>query len=233
MFTITGSWPPPLWYHEHTLGITRLNIISGLAGLYLLRDDHDTGGPPAANPGKPLPGENTLGLPGPATGHGSGPFYEIPLLIQDLAFNTDGSLAYPTKALTRTSINSGCRISSETSSVSTARPGLISRWNRGATGSACLNACNSRLLNLSLDSHQPLWQIGSDGGFLPQVVPLKHLRLAPAERADLILDFTALADGTITLLNDAKTPFMEGETPDPQTTGQIMQFRVAQRRLWR
>ncbi len=226
-----GQRATALWYHEHTLGITRLIIISGLAGWYLLRDDHDTGGPPAANPGKPLPGENTLGLPGPATGHGSGPFYEMPLLIQDLAFNTDGSLAYPTKGV---------------------NPDIHQQWVQDFFGDVIcvngkawpylqveprryrfrmLNACNARVLNLSLDSHQPLWQIGSDGGFLPKPVQLKSLRLAPAERADLVLDFTDLADGTITLLNNAKTPFMEGETPDPQTTGQIMQFRVAKRRL--
>ena len=87
-----GQLATALWYHDHALGITRLNIIAGLAGLYFLRDAQDTGGPPAANPGNLLPGENTLGLPGPAAGHGAGPFYEIPLVIQDLAFNADGSL---------------------------------------------------------------------------------------------------------------------------------------------
>jgi len=225
-----GQLATALWYHEHSLGITRLNIISGLAGLYLLRDDHDTGGPAATNPGKPLPRENTLGLPGPAVGHSSGPFYEIPLVVQDLAFNVDGSLAYPTKGV---------------------NPEIHHQWVQDFFGDVIcvngkawpylqveprryrfriLNACNSRVLLLSLDSDQPLFLIGSDGGFLPKSVQLKCLRLAPAERADIILDFTRLAGATITLLNNAKTPFMEGETPNPEITGQIMQFRVSRLR---
>ncbi len=226
-----GQLAAALWYHEHTLGITRLNIISGLAGLYILRDHHDTGGPPAANPGKPRPGENTLGLPGPAPGHGPGPFYEIPLVIQDLAFNADGSLAYPTKGV---------------------NPEIDPQWVQDFFGDVIcvngkawpylqveprryrfrvLNACNSRILDLTLDSGQPLFQIGSDGGLLPQAVPLTRLRLAPAERVDLIIDFTSSAGATLTLRNHARTPFMEGEPPNPQTTGQIMQFRVAAGRL--
>ncbi len=61
-----------LWYHDHALGLTRLNVYMGLAGFYLLRD----------------PAENTLNLPAGE--------YEIPLVIQDRSFNPDGSLKYPT-----------------------------------------------------------------------------------------------------------------------------------------
>ena len=66
--------------------------------------------------------------------------------------------------------------------------------------------------------------------FCLRSVQLDRLLLAPAERADIILDFTGLAGATITLRNHAKTPFLEGETPNPQTTGQVMQFRVAKSR---
>ena len=64
---------PPLtmWYHDHALGITRLNVYLGLAGFYLLRDDV----------------ESQLGLP-------SGEF-EVPLAIMDRSVNADGSLRYP------------------------------------------------------------------------------------------------------------------------------------------
>src|SRR5262249_8508462 len=61
-----------LWYHDHTWGITRLNVYIGLAGFYLIRD-------PAV--------EGPLNLP-------SGEF-DVPLVIQDRAFNADGSLKYP------------------------------------------------------------------------------------------------------------------------------------------
>jgi FtsP/CotA-like multicopper oxidase with cupredoxin domain len=60
-----------LWYHDHALGITRLNVMMGLAGFYLLRDSVEV----------------ALNLP-------SGP-YEIGLAIQDRSFHADGSLMYP------------------------------------------------------------------------------------------------------------------------------------------
>lgn len=63
--------PATLWYHDHALGITRYNVMMGLAGFYLIRDRD----------------EQALQLPSGA--------YEIPLLIQDRSFNPDGSLRYP------------------------------------------------------------------------------------------------------------------------------------------
>ncbi len=63
--------PATLWYHDHALGITRLNVYMGLAGFYLLRDSFEAG----------------LDLP-----RGE---YEVPLAIQDRRFHGDGSLDYP------------------------------------------------------------------------------------------------------------------------------------------
>jgi spore coat protein A len=63
--------PATLWYHDHALGITRLNVYMGLAGFYMIRD----------------PAESKLNLP-----RGR---YEIPLVIQDRSFNDDSSLEYP------------------------------------------------------------------------------------------------------------------------------------------
>jgi spore coat protein A len=60
-----------LWYHDHALGLTRYNVMLGLAGVYLLRD--------AEEKALPLPRGN----------------YEIPLLVQDKTLNTDGSINYP------------------------------------------------------------------------------------------------------------------------------------------
>ena len=221
-----GQPATALWYHDHALGITGLDIIAGLAGLYILRDTGDTGGPPAVSPARPGPGENTMGLPGPAPGHGSLPCYEIPLVIQDRSFNADGSPTLPTRGV---------------------NPDIHPQWVQDYFGDVIctngrawpyleveprryrfrvLNACNTRILNLCLDSHQSVFQIGSDGGFLHQVVELQSIRMAPAERADLIIDFTGMGGDTITLLNDAKTPYVNGEPPNPQTTGRIVQFRV-------
>ena len=74
-----------LWYHDHTLGMTRLNVYAGPAGFYLVRGGAD---------GQPTSGT----LPGPAPGVGDNPFgtyYEIPIVVQDRSFNDDGSLFYP------------------------------------------------------------------------------------------------------------------------------------------
>jgi FtsP/CotA-like multicopper oxidase with cupredoxin domain len=65
-----------LWYHDHALGITRLNVYAGMAGFYIVRDDFDTG----------LPG-NPLDLP-------AGP-YELAYAIQDRMFKDNGELFYP------------------------------------------------------------------------------------------------------------------------------------------
>lgn len=93
--TVTFKYPndqraTTLWYHDHTLGMTRLNVYAGPAGFYLIRGGADdvvmktTGGPAV--------------LPGPAPGVGDDPFgtyYEIPIVVQDRSFNADGSLFYP------------------------------------------------------------------------------------------------------------------------------------------
>src|SRR5262245_33494007 len=98
-----------------------------------------------------------------------------------------------------------------------------------------LNACNARTLMLEFDRDGlAFWQIGGDGGFLPRPVKLSRLLLGPAERADVIVDFTHVRAGTtITLTNVGPDSPFGGGVPgidfpaaDPQTTGGVMQFRV-------
>jgi spore coat protein A, manganese oxidase len=102
-----------------------------------------------------------------------------------------------------------------------------------------LNGCNSRFLILKLaddptarpaDTALPLWMIGAEGGFLPEPVRLEQVLLAPAERADVIVDFTGLAVGTeIYLINlGPDEPFggPDFSPADPGTTGQVMKFTV-------
>jgi len=94
-----------------------------------------------------------------------------------------------------------------------------------------LNGCNSRFLILQLsDMNLRFWQIGSDGGFLPAPVELPQLLMGPAERADVIVDFTGLAAGSEVILRNVGPDEPLGGEPvelaDPGTTGQVMQFRV-------
>jgi bilirubin oxidase len=107
-----------------------------------------------------------------------------------------------------------------------------------------LDGTDGRFLILKLVTGDPttrpgvpalnFWQIGTEGGFLPGPVQLSQLLMAPAERADVIVDFTGLPEGTeLYLINEGPDePFGGGEPPndfdsaDPGTTGQIMKFVV-------
>jgi FtsP/CotA-like multicopper oxidase with cupredoxin domain len=107
-----------------------------------------------------------------------------------------------------------------------------------------LNGCNSRFLILDFNQIPGIevWQIGSEGGFLESVVNItgahdNRVLLSPAERADIIVDFTNAPIGHYTLLNVGPDEPFGGGTPgadflsaDPATTGQVMQFRVVPRR---
>jgi FtsP/CotA-like multicopper oxidase with cupredoxin domain len=236
------------WYHDHTLGMTRLNVYAGPAGFYLLRRGPGDL-PPAVLPG-PAPGVR----PNPPFGR----FYEIPLAIQDRSFNSDGSLFYPD---TRAFFDEFAGPYIPDSDV----PPI---WNpeffantivvNGRTWPSleverrryrfrCLNGCNSRFLILKIvtdplatrpaSAELPFWQIGADGGFLPEPVQLAQLLMAPAERADVIVDFTGLDVGTeLYLINEGPDePFGGGEpgtdfpVADPETTGQVMKFTVVER----
>ncbi|HMM41808.1 MAG TPA: multicopper oxidase [Thermomicrobiales bacterium] len=223
-----------LWYHDHTLGMTRVNVYAGPAGFYLVR-----GGPNDLKSGV-LPG------PGPALGDPAGlRYYEIPIVIQDRSFNQDGSLFYP-----------GSReFFDEFAGPYAPDSDIAPIWNPEFFGNAIvvngrtwptldveprryrfrlLNGCNSRFLILRLDNGQPFWQIGAEGGFLPAPVQLNDLLMAPAERADVIVDFTGLAPGaTVTMLNlGPDEPFGGGlpgedfDAADPDTTGLVMRFNV-------
>ncbi len=197
-----------LWYHDHALGITRLNVFAGLAGMYFVRDTV----------------EDSLAIP---KGR-----YEVPLMFQDRLFNPDGTLLYPVQDPT----------------VAPPIPPIWIPEFFGDTGLVngkvwpylaveprkyrfrMLNACNARFLHLTLadsrDAHRqlPFFQIGADQGFLPHPVQLQDLLIAPAERFDIVVDFSGQAGRTFTLKNDAPAPFPGGGAPDIPF---LMQFRVS------
>ncbi len=248
-----------LWYHDHTLGMTRTNVYAGPAGFYLLR-----GGPDDSV----LDGRTGMPavLPGPAPGPGLDPFgtfYEIPIVIQDRSFNADGSLFYPDTRAFFEGLEPGQLIIPFTPDPGC--DGLPSDvapiWNPEFFGNVMvvngqswpvldveqrryrfrlLNGCDSRFLILDFGNIPgvEVWQIGSDGGFLPAPVNVtagqsNRLLMGPAERADLIVDFTHAAQGTHVLGNVAPdepfgggTPGVDFDPADPNTTGQVLAFRV-------
>ena len=221
-----------LWFHDHAVGMTRTNVQAGPAGFYLLR-----GGP------DDLPSGVQGGLPGGA--------YEIPLLIQDRSFNADGSLFFPAS---RTFFDgfAGPYIGTSPTTPSDASPihnpeffGNTMVVN-GKTWPylnveprkyrfRILNATDSRFLILKFDTPDNktnFTQIGSEGGFLPAPVVLNQLLVAPAERADVVVDFSKFQPGdTLLMLNVGPDepfggPFPNALQADGSTTGQVMQLRV-------
>lgn len=194
-----------LWYHDHALGITRLNVYAGLAGLYIIRDEE----------------ERALKLP-------SGP-YEIPLVIQDKTVQEDGVLYYPSqpeKPLKALRVSVVPEFFGEVNVVN----GKI--WPHLNVSPRkyrfrIVNAANSRFYRLRLDSGQFFYQIGTDGGMMKKPILVSEITLAPGERADIIIDFSGLQGKRIGMTNDAPAPFPGGEMPDPHTDGAVMEFRVS------
>jgi spore coat protein A len=216
VFTYHNEQPPAtIWYHDHALGITRLNVYMGLAGFYLIRD----------------PGNEPQNLP-------SGQ-YEIPVVIQDRIFDVNGQLFYPNVGI---NMEHPYWVPEFFGNVIVVNGKVWPYLNVEPRKYRFrfLNGSDARFYGLKLldaagNPGPAFTQIGSDGGYLRNPVTLNdplnllapRLLMAPGERADIVIDFSAYAPGTIfTLNNNAKAPFPKGAPVDPQTTAQIMQFRV-------
>jgi FtsP/CotA-like multicopper oxidase with cupredoxin domain len=277
-----------LWYHDHTLGMTRNNVYLAAAGFYLIRDPLNPGGETGLVSGT---------LPGPAPSIADDPLAlntvaspvrakirEIPVAIQDRAFNANGSLWYPNH---RSFFEGVTQAQLRIPLLPNRRSDISPIWNPEAFFNTftvngrtwpklevaperyrfrLLNACDSRFLNLAMyvvdpvtnqitTQQVPFYQIGAEQSLLPKVVRIlegetvvlpgdgteppqnpdpinapRGLLMGPAERADVIVDFTGLANGTqVRVINTGPdAPF--GGFPvipaDPSTTGQVMQFVV-------
>jgi spore coat protein A, manganese oxidase len=220
----------PLWYHDHALGLTRLNVYAGLAGVYNLTDDNE----------RQLETSNVL------------PAIEVPLVIQDKAFTTDGQLFYP--ALEDDPLPdgnggsgtvgdelSGTTFFEENVGAASALPEFFgdhilvngAAWPNYDVGQGnytfnLLNGSDSRFYVLDFvldngdgtfnaDPNIDILAIAGDGGLLPQAVDVSgSFILAPGDRLDVVLDFSGLDDGDkIRLVNSgpAYEPFKGYDTP--------------------
>jgi spore coat protein A len=189
-----------LWFHDHGLGATRLNVFAGLAAAYILRDEHDTGTEP-----------NPIGIPGGA--------YEIPLVVQDRQFNPDGTFLYPTSDIAGATwigeyFGDVMLVNGKVWPFLNVEPRLY-RFR-------ILNGCNARILNLDIGGPS-FWQIGAEGGMWDKPVRVKQLVLAPAERADVLVDFSRFPGARLVMKNHK--PPKPVSTPAPSLE-QVMQIRV-------
>jgi FtsP/CotA-like multicopper oxidase with cupredoxin domain len=209
-----------LWYHDHVMGVTRFTVYAGLAGLWIVRDEH----------------ERALDLP-------EGPPFEVPLLLQDRNFGEDpqgrltGELVHKTDPGTMEAFAPFTTVNGKVWPLLNVQPSTYRL--------RVINGSNARTFRLVLvGDGQPeldrITQIGTDHGLLraPVAVPSDGLLLASAERADLLIDFSDLKPGSeLTLLNTATVPFdgapfpagraeqaanLDGLLPYPN----VMRFRV-------
>jgi spore coat protein A, manganese oxidase len=243
-----------LWFHDHALGLTRTNVYAGPAGFYIVR-----GGPRGdAAVTDSLTGRAAV-LPGPAPGtpnQGSGRSHrEVLLAIQDRSFTDTGQLFYP---------DSRAHFDGYEGPYLPDSP-IPPIWNPEFFGNTLivngrtwpfleveqrryrlrvLNGCGSRFLILDFSTvpGASVWQIGGDGGFLDTPLDLtgshdSQVLLGPAERADLIVDFTSVPMGAHVLTNlgpdepyGGGVPGVDFDPADPASTGQVLEFRVVPRR---
>jgi spore coat protein A, manganese oxidase len=204
-----------LWYHDHAVGITRLNVYAGLSGFFLLRDEE----------------ERAMGLP-------SGD-YEVPLLLQDRTLDQDAQLLYAPTHEDGEILPKGVwgpEFFGDLPVVNGAIYPYLEVEPRPYR-LRLLNGANSRFFNLyfnlakratDVPSILPFTQIGSDGGFLPKPARLNKVLLGPAERADVIVDFSGLEGKTVTLSNNGAAPFPGWEmmVMHHAQLYEMMQFRV-------
>ncbi len=165
-----------LWYHDHAMGINRLNIYAGLLGLHVIRDEV----------------ERQLNLP-----EGK---YEIPLVLFDRHLQPDGMLSYPVSPDPEHPWTS--EVLGEIPLVN----GKIFPYLEVEPRKyrfRVLNGSNGRYYRISLAEGAELYQIGSDQGLLSAPVALTQVQLAPGERADLIVDFAPYRGKRLVLSDDA------------------------------
>lgn len=190
-----------LWFHDHGLGATRLNVFAGLAAAYILRDEFDTGEEP-----------NPIGIPGGR--------YEIPLVIQDRQFNPDGTFLYPSSDIPGATwigeyFGDVMLVNGKVWPFLEVEPRIYRL--------RVLNGCNARIMSLDIGGPS-MWQIGAEGGMWDQPVPVKELVLAPAERADVLVDFSKFPGARLVVKNH--NPKKPVSTPAPSLE-QVMQIRVS------
>lgn len=233
-----------LWYHDHALGITRLNVYAGLAGFYILRDGQDNGKT-----------NNPLNLPAYP--------YEAALVIQDRMFDQNGQLFYPSfpgdpfwDDFIDDGAGGGAVVENGGDPNMVPQPSALAEFFGDhilVNGMAWpkmtveprhyrlryLNGSDSRFYVLRLvdeadptETPIPFYQIGCDDGLMAKPVALTELVLAPGERADLVVDFTNRFGTSLVLRNFGpdspfgSIPVAPGDAADPDSTGKIMRFEV-------
>ena len=193
-----GLWEPSFvidqpastfWFHPHVIGTTAMQVYYGLAGLILVEDEFS----------------DKLNIP---KDYGVN---DIPLIIQDRSFNSDGSFKYMTNMMDGAI--------GDTILVNGAITPMLN-VNQIKMRFRILNGANASNFNIELSNQSEFYQIASDGGFLEKPYAENKLFIAPGERAEIIIDFSKYAEGKVIKLqsgNNLIMTFVVGEKSQDTT----------------
>ncbi|CAA7402121.1 unnamed protein product [Spirodela intermedia] len=196
--------PGNLLYHDHALGLTRINLLAGLLGAYVIR-----------NPKV----EHPFGLP-------SGDLYDRHLILADRSFNADGSI-YMNKTGNNPSIHPQWQPEYFGDAIvvnGKAWPYLKVR--RRKYRFRITNVSNARHFLLALSNGLPFIVVGSDSSYLSAPVRTATILLAPAEGFDVVIDFSKATAGEAELTNSAPYPYPGGIATDLPNS-RVMKFIIA------
>ena len=204
-----GQRSTMLWYHDHVVGITRLNVVAGLTGLYMIRSQEDKNLSEIFVPGK----------------------FEIPIVLRDMQFWPNGSINFP-------NVGGSPKVHPVWCSEYFGDTILVNgkvwpylkvfpRWYR----LRMLNSANARFFNLTFSNKGLRFiKIGTDGGYLETPQTISSLLFSPAERLDVLVDFSGLKPGEVVYLNNsAPAPFPTAVAAlNPPGTRSVMKFEVVE-----
>ncbi|KAL3678671.1 hypothetical protein R1sor_021627 [Riccia sorocarpa] len=205
-YTYANSQPPSLlWYHDHTVGITRLNMLAGLNGLYLINS----------------PEEEPRNLP-------NGEFERL-IVIQDKQLHADGRINFPTVGVSPGVHPNWCPEYYGDTIIVNGKAWPFMNVYPTKYRFRMVNAANARFFVMNL-SHPELsfHQIGTDGGYLDEPLTFTTLTMAPAERLDFIIDFSKVGPGTAVFLNNSgSVPYPDGDPAfTPPSAQTLIKFNV-------
>ncbi|KAH7404031.1 hypothetical protein KP509_15G007200 [Ceratopteris richardii] len=200
----TGS----MWYHDHALGYTRLNLLAGLIGAYRI-----------INPEV----ESRFGLP-----HYK---FDQELVIMDRSFNNNGHIYI-------NSTGDNPNLHPEWKPEYFGRVIIVNgkAWpymkvQRRKYRFRIINASNARFFRLALNDGTGFTQIVSDSFYLASPIYLTSALLAPSETMDVVIDFSKIRNQSVILSNDAPYPFPNGDMPGVADSN-VMKFVVARRNVY-
>ena len=195
--------PGNLWYHDHAMGLTRVNLLAGLIGSYIIRDRQI---------------EDPLGLP-----HGNE--FDRPLLVFDRSFRTDGTI-YMNSTGNNPSIHPQWQPEYFGDAIivnGKAWPKMKVR--RRKYRFRIINASNARFFNFFFTNGLEFIHVASDSAYLRKPVKSNRILLGPSEITDIIVDFSQSKSNFAILANDAAYPYPSGD-PVNEANSKVMKFFI-------